>query len=152
GPGKEDRPGWLGAAAAVIACERARVVLGGAPDRVLVPAELLDLDPWPTDKFPADPYGEPGARDRSVTAAGQRAQAVLDGNVTPNGSGFHVALTLGRPDGTVLASADGRGAGLYDAVRSAMAPLVRVDLIPKASGLAPDIAPWARTDNIDDAL
>ena len=150
--GVEEPAGWLGAAAAAIACERARVILGGRPERTLVPAELLDLPASPTDSFPQDPYGPPGARARSVTAAQQRAQAYLDGEVTRTSGGFTVALSLHRADGTTIGSSTGDGPGLYQAVRSAMAPLIRIDGIPRANVLEPQIARWARTENIDDAL
>jgi len=144
--------GWLGAAAAAIVCERARVLLGGHTERALVPAELLDLPRGPSDRFPPDPYGQPGARERTVTAAHQRAQAYVDGEVTWSSVGFTVALVLRRSDGGELGSASGTGPGLYEAVRSAMTGLVGVDRIPKASSLAPEVARWARTADVDDAL
>jgi eukaryotic-like serine/threonine-protein kinase len=150
--GVEAPAGWLGAAAAAVACERARVILGGRVERTLVPAELLDLPRGPAAAFPDDPYGPPGARERSVDAARQRAQAYLDGEVTWSAAGFAVALSLHRADGTEIERADGRGPGLYEAVRSAMIALVGPGLIPKARELAPEIAAWSRTRDVDDAL
>jgi len=150
--GVEAPAGWLGAAAAAIACERARVLLGGRPERTLVPAQLLGLPHEPRDEFPRDPYGLLPVQDQTVAAARHAAQAYLDGEVTWSAAGFTVTLSLHRSDGTQLASTTGQGRGLYEAVRSAMAPLIRSDLLPKASALAPEIARWARTDNVDDAL
>ncbi len=150
--GVEAPAGWLGAAAAAVACERARVILGGRVERTLVPAELLDLPRGPASAFPVDPYGPPGARERSVDAARQRAQAYLDGEVTWSSAGFAVALSLHRADGTEIKRSEGRGSGLYEAVRSAMPALVGPGLIPKARELAPEIAAWSRTRDVDDAL
>ncbi|HEU4734470.1 MAG TPA: protein kinase, partial [Kofleriaceae bacterium] len=150
--GVEEPAGWLGAAAAVIACERGRVILGGLTDRTLVPAELLDLPPGPSETFPPDPYVAPDARDRTRAAARLRAAAYLDGDVTWTHAGFTVALSLHRPDGATIASAAGDGPALYEAVRSAMAPLVGPDRIPRARALEPEVAAWSRTADIDDAL
>src|SRR5262249_11493779 len=40
-PATTESAGWLGAAAAHLACTRAAIVLGGRSERTLVPAELL---------------------------------------------------------------------------------------------------------------
>jgi eukaryotic-like serine/threonine-protein kinase len=143
--GVDEPAGWLGAAAASVACERGRVLLGGRPERTLAPAELLDLPRGPADQFPADPYGARDARDRALAAARQRAQAYLDGEVAVSSAGFAVSLALRRPDGSELAHATGRGRGLAEAVRAAMTPLVRADLLPLAAALDPEVAAWART-------
>jgi hypothetical protein len=135
-----------------MACERARLVLGGRTERTLAPAELLDLPRGPADAFPADPYGAPDARSRTLAAAAHRAQAYLDGEVAHSAAGFEVALSLRRADGVELASGAGRGRGLYEAVRAAMAPLIRVRRIPAAPRLPPEVAAWSRTQRIDDAL
>src|SRR5262249_3203396 len=70
--GVPEPAGWLGAAAAATACERARVILGGRPERTFVPAELLDLPRAPIDSFQADPYGRTDARNITLTAAQSR--------------------------------------------------------------------------------
>jgi eukaryotic-like serine/threonine-protein kinase len=150
--GVDEPAGWLGAAAAATACERARVVLGGRPDRTLAPAELLDLPRGPAEAFPRDPYGQPGARDRTIAAARERAQAYLDGEVTWSTAGFTIALVLRRADTTVVAQAQGRSPALYAAVRAAMAPLIGPDRLPRVTALEPEIAAWARTPHVDDAL
>ena len=55
--GVPEPAGWLGAAAATLACNRAQLIMGGRSERTLVPAELLDLPRAPVDDFPRDPFG-----------------------------------------------------------------------------------------------
>ena len=142
---------WLGAAASSVACERARLILGGT-HAVLPPAELLGLPHGPTDTFPAYPYGAIGAHDRSVEAARQRAQAYLDGDVRMSSGRFAVILTLRTPDGRVVASGTGNERALYAAVREALDGLVGPDGLPRATLLDPSAAAWERTSDIDAAL
>ena len=143
--------GWLGAAAASLVCERARLVLGGAPARTRVPAELLALPRAPTDDFPADPYGAPSARARSLEAALRQTDAHFDGEVTQDAGGFSVKLVLWA--GSVeLARADGRGRALFEAVRQAMQPFVAQGLLPLASELLPDIREFSRARDPEAAL
>src|SRR6185369_9446575 len=73
--GIDEPSGWLGAAAASVFCDRARILLGGSTPRTLVPAELLLLPGHPVDRFPEDPYAAPDARARTVEAARRRATA-----------------------------------------------------------------------------
>ena len=150
--GVKEPAGWLGAAAAAVACERARVLLGGSRERTVVPAELLDLPAEPTDAFPSDPYGQPQAVDASLKAARQRSQAYLDGEVTWTAAGFKVRLAFRAADGSELDRAEGQGAGLYEAVRAAMNPLVDDGWIPRAGKLDPGAAAWLLTERVDDAL
>jgi hypothetical protein len=150
--GATEPAGWLGAAAAAIACERARVVLGGGLDRVLAPAALLELPRGPVDEFPKDPFDQPGARDRTLAAARHGADAYLDGVVRWSADGPAVTLALHRADGTELATATGEGRALYEAVRGAMDGLVAADQLPRAAALDPAIAAWARTSDVDAAL
>ena len=142
--------GWLGAAAAGIACERARVMLGGRPDRVRVPAELLELPGRPVDGFPTDPYSQPGARARALEVA-QRSDAHLDGEVTFGGGLFEVRLEL-RAKGETLARGAGSSRALYAAVRSAMLPLVEAGALRRVATLDPEIAPWSRVKGVEIAL
>jgi hypothetical protein len=134
--GVEEPSGWLGATAATMACERARVLLGGRAARTLEPAELLALPRLPGDSFPVDPYGAAGARERSLTAAGARATATLDGAVRRTHAAFEVDLALHARDGRLLADGHGAG-GLVEAVRAAMAPLVASGAIPRAEAVDP---------------
>ena len=61
--------GWFGATAAEYACRVGTDMLGGRPEPVKVPAELLALPRTPTPDFPTDPFEEPNARGRSLAAA-----------------------------------------------------------------------------------
>src|SRR5262249_54738292 len=135
--GVEEPAGWLGAAAASVFCERARVVLGGDPVRTLVPAELLNLPPQPTDDFPQDPYAALDARARALTAARQHAAAYIDGQVVRESSGFRISISLNRADGTEIDRTTGRGRALYAAAREAMAPWLDKGVLPKAERLDP---------------
>jgi|GEM_PF-551248 len=150
--GVAEPAGWLGGAAAAIACERARILLGGRSERVIAPAALLDLARSPVDAFPRDPFGQLGARERSLAAAQQRAQAYLDGDVRWADQRFLVTLVLRATDGNVIASSSGDGRALYEAVRAATTGLVRDDAIPRAPVLEPGAAAWARTGEVDAAL
>jgi hypothetical protein len=144
--------GWLGAAAATIVCERARLVLGGASERTLVPAKLLELPSEPVDRFPIDPYGLADARVRALESARRRAAAYVDGEVVKEASGFRVSLVLRRPDGGDLGRGLGSGRGLAQAVREAMNPIVGPAWIPRAAALDPAVADFSRAGNIDGAL
>jgi serine/threonine protein kinase len=118
------RDGWLGAAAATVACERTRVLLGGAAKRAVSPPALLDLPLAPIERFPTDPYDDPTVRTRSLAAARTRGLAVLDGTVHRTPDGFAVELTVRDPNGQTLARTAGRDAALFAAVREAMDPLI----------------------------
>lgn len=144
--------GWLGAAAAAILCERARLILGGASGRTLVPAELLDLPREPVNGFPMDPYGQVDARRRSLESARRRAAAYVDGEVVKEAPGFRVSLVLRRPDGGEIGHGAGAGPSLRQAVCEAMEPLVGPALIPKADALDPVVADFSRARNVDGAL
>jgi tetratricopeptide (TPR) repeat protein len=146
--------GWLGAAAGSIACERARVILGGLSSRTRVPAELLDLrgDLAVDD----EPYGSEDARARSLAAA-RRADAYLDGSISRLGSGdlaprLRVMLTLRRPDGTEIRRSSGEGSALYQAVRAAMDGLDAADALPAAPRPDPVIADYSRARDIPTML
>jgi serine/threonine protein kinase len=150
--GGDEPAGWLGAAAAATVCERARPILGGTPARTLVPAELLALPPQPIDNYPVDPYGQPEARARSLAAARRRAAAFVDGSVVRDSAGFRVELVLRRADGAEMARATGAARALYQAVRAAMDPLVRPELIPRAAALDPVVAAWSQARDPEGAL
>lgn len=150
--GVDEPSGWLGAAAAATFCERARVLLGGATARTLVPAELLGLPVELSDNLPEDPYASPDARARSIEEAKRRGVVYADGRVTRETSGFRVEVALLGPNDEGLGRADGRGRALYEAIRDAMAPLVRAGTLPKAPALDPTIAQYTRAPDIDGAL
>jgi hypothetical protein len=146
--------GWLGAAAASLSCERARVLLGGLPSRTQAPAELLDLRR--AMAFDDDPYGSDDARERSLKAARQ-SDAYLDGRVVRSGSAgsaqrFRVSLVLRRPDQREVATGTGEGDALYEAVRGAMDELVRTQALPVASAPDPIVADYARARDVPTLL
>jgi hypothetical protein len=105
--GVEAPTGWLGAAAAAVACRRVRWLLGGSPARTLSPASLLDVPPHPVEGATMDRFGASDARQRELVAAKVRAQAYLDGAVAKLPTGFRVELTLRSNDGTSIAAAGG---------------------------------------------
>lgn len=151
--GVAEPSGWLGAAAANVACRRAAILAGGNLDRVIVPAELLDLPRQPTDDFPRDPYGAAGARDRAVDAARKRAAIWLDGKVEKTTGGFKVALTLrSHDDDDDIESAEGSGHHVYLAVRDAMRHLVAEDALSRAAQVDDDVAKWTGIKDVDLAL
>jgi hypothetical protein len=124
------KSGWLGAAAAQIACERAQIVFGSSM-RTLVPAELSGLKRVPAEGFPFDPYDADEVRKLQIDAAA-KADAWLDGSIENKPGGFHVRLTLKGKDGKELGSGEADGMMVHEAVRGAMAFLFDADLIPNA--------------------
>jgi TolB-like protein len=147
--GVEEPAGWLGAAAADVACRRATAILGGLDERTLVPAMLLDVAPGIDESIPADLYDAPQARTRAVDAAAKRAQAWLDGTVERGNRTFTVSLVLKDKTGQVVGKGSGTGRELHAAVRSAMEPLVATGAIPRAARVDPAVAPWANTHDPD---
>ncbi|MRG93058.1 serine/threonine-protein kinase [Polyangium spumosum] len=143
--------GWLGAAAAATFCERARVLFGGDPGSTLLPAELLGFPGQPSDRSPEDPYAGPEARTRSLDAA-RRAEMHIDGEVLRGASGFEVRIVLKNDAGVERDHAEGRGRGLYEAVREVMDALVTRGSLPRAARLAPEEADVSRAKDVDGAL
>jgi|JI10StandDraft_1071094.scaffolds.fasta_scaffold07750_8 tRNA A-37 threonylcarbamoyl transferase component Bud32 len=136
-----ERDGWLGAAAASLVCERARVILGGQPARTRLPAELLGLPPAPAEDFPVEPFAGVAARQRSLEAA-RRQAAYLDGKVQATAGGFRVELALYGPRGALGAPSQGEGVALIDAVRAAMAPMIATGALPWAAVADPTIGDY----------
>jgi len=145
---EDSSQGWLGAAAAHLACERAVTQLGRLWKHALTPAMLLDLPRQPVDGFPEDPFGATDARARSLDAARARAAAYLDGRVVATDEGFHVSLVLKFGD-RALGRGEGSGEAPWQAVRAAMAPLVGPHAIPKAARNHPNIAAWTGIPDVD---
>jgi tRNA A-37 threonylcarbamoyl transferase component Bud32 len=143
--GVEEPSGWLGAAAASLACVRAQARMGGRSERTLFAAELLDAPRTPVDGFPEDPFGALDQRERVLGAARARAPAYLDGAVTRGKDDFKVDLVLrASADGCEAARGSGHGAILLDAVRGAMAPLEASGAIPSAPDDDPFLREWYR--------
>ncbi|MCC6526467.1 MAG: hypothetical protein IT373_27715, partial [Polyangiaceae bacterium] len=140
--GVEEPAGWLGAAAAHLACNRAAAMLGAAAGRTLVPAELLDLPRAPTASLGPDPYGAPGARERSLAAARSRGAAYLDGAVQVRDDTFTVSLELRSQSDAVLDRASATDRRFLDATLAAVEALGRSGGVPLAAALDPEVARW----------
>ena len=149
--GVPEPPGWLGAGAAEMVCRRAVTLLGGSA-RALVPAELFDLARLPTDKSPTDPFAGEDVRARATAAAKTRALRYLDGEVAREQDGFRVTLVVRSPDDRELGRAKGRGAELFQAVREAMQPLLRPDVLPRAASMDPALAAWTGVSDVEVAM
>ncbi|MBI5532877.1 MAG: serine/threonine protein kinase [Deltaproteobacteria bacterium] len=137
-----EEAGWLGAAAANMACNRATILLGGRFERTLSPASLIDLPRAPGDQFPRDVFNDPSSRERALTAAKARAAAWLDGEVVHEHPKFRVTLVLRKRDGAELARGTGSQMALYQAIRDAMAPIVESGALPAARQFDHELAPW----------
>jgi serine/threonine-protein kinase len=147
--GVEQPAGWLGAAAASIACTRATVRMGGDNERTLLPAELLGLPRAAVDGFPEDAFADPAARDRAIVAAKTRGQTWLDGEVEHTRDEFHVTLVL-RAGDRELARGTGTNEDIVGAIRAAMQPLERQ--IPAAKDGDPFLREWYGATTTDAAV
>jgi hypothetical protein len=140
--------GWLGAAAAHIACERAALISGRLWKHALTPAMLLDLPRQPVDRFPEDPFAAPDARARSVAAARARGTVTLDGFVAAADRGYRVRLTLLHGD-RALARGEGSGEALWQAVRAALPTITRPHALPRSARTHPFYAAWTGLRDVD---
>ncbi len=132
--------GWLGAAAADLACRRARMHLGGGSTRALPPASLLGLPALPSPTFPRDPYADPSQRERARERAITTGRIVIDGQVEPREAGFSVSLSASF-SGEVLA----RGRGEGDLAASTAAAVDALFANPALTTRPPDpeVARWS---------
>ena len=147
--GVDEPSGWLGAAAASLACRRAAILMGGKLDRVQVPAELLDLSRQPSGDLPLDPYAANDARDRSIAVARTRATKWLDGSIARGSDRFRVTLVIRAQDGRELARGDGQGKQMYQAVREAMKPLLAPGAVIRAPAMDAEIAQWSGVRDVE---
>jgi hypothetical protein len=148
---REDLPkptGWLGAAAAALACEHARVRLGGQSERTLLPAELVEGIPRePVDNAPADAYDQPTAAEQSRKSA-TRATATLDGVVKREGTDIVVEVRVRTRDGREIARGEGKGYELFVAVSNAMHGVRSAFGVASPSAFQKE---WLRVDSLDAA-
>ncbi len=149
--GVEAPNGWLGAAAAAMACDRARLTLGGAYGHTLAPAELLDLPREPVESMPVDPYDAPEARATAVRRAREQGDAWLDGAVLLHGDRFQVEL-IARHGEAEIGRASGVGDALYEAVYAALDVLVARGVVPRAARLDPEVEEWIPAAGVAEAL
>ena len=148
--GVADPAGWFGAAAATLACNRVTWILGGRWERRLLPADLLGLASQPMEGFPDDPYAG-NARERSLSAATARADAVLDGKATRSAQGYvvHLRLTVGQRE---AGTAEGRAPLLFDATAQAVDGLVENGAMPRARELDSRVARMLGTSSVKAGL
>ncbi|NUO52911.1 MAG: serine/threonine protein kinase [Polyangiaceae bacterium] len=139
--------GWLGAAAASLACRQIRASSGGREDRAMGPAALLNLPASPAEDFPHDPFSQPGARARAVEAAEASGRLVIDGSIAKLPDGFSVDLVVSR-SGEVLAKGQGSGS-LVVAVDRATAALFANGGIEPATSVDPEISKWTGIESVD---
>jgi serine/threonine protein kinase len=150
--GVEEPSGWLGAAGAFAACERARWLLGGRVERTLVPAELLDFPSLPEDDFPEDPYADPGLLERSVSAARQRGAAWLEGTIRLVELGRLTAqLRVMTEEGQIGEVIEAEGRAPFEAAWNAIDAAVEEDALPRQM-LEPEVAEWWMLADVDWAL
>jgi serine/threonine-protein kinase len=133
--------GWLGAAAASLACRRAAWHLGGDFERVRVPAELLHLPRQPGETFPTDPFVTDAA-SKTIAASAREADARLEGRVKKTATGAVVDLSLVDRAGNELGRAHGEAAFLSDAVALAVDELAARRVLPASPELEPEVAKW----------
>ncbi len=138
---------WLGAAAASLACRRARALLGGDAARALPPAALLELPATPSD-FPLDPYAAADARDRALDAARASGRGVLDGSITRSPDGFTVTLWV--EDAGVISSSAPGGGDFATAVATAVDDLFATGALALAGAPDPATARWRGVESIDE--
>ncbi|MGE5049682.1 MAG: protein kinase domain-containing protein [Deltaproteobacteria bacterium] len=139
---------WLGAAAAATACERTRVILGGAGGRTLSPAELLDLPAHPFDRDDGSALLTAAGRNAALEAARRRGAIVFDGEVGREEGRFRIRLRRDFADGTPFFE----GPSLYEAIRAALDEEEKRGRLTRASLLDPAWAEWSRARDVGGAL
>jgi eukaryotic-like serine/threonine-protein kinase len=144
--------GWFGAAASGLACDRMRILLGGRTDRILVPADLLNLPPKPVDDFPRDPFDDPTARDRAVAVAKAQSDVWLDGIAERKAGGIRVDLVLRSKDGRELGHGSASNTLLYASVRGAIDALRVAGALPGKVETSPFVHEWYGAATVDGAL
>ncbi len=138
--GLERESGWLGAAAANLACMEAQWLMGGDTARILKPAQLLEFPVLPNEQLPPFPYAKPGLRERSIERA-RNADAVIHGLVRVDLDGFEVTLRLDDH------RASGRAKRPWEAVHLAFERLRERGAFAPPPKLDPQVARWLPNDD-----
>ena len=141
----------LGAAAASLACVRAKWYLGGSDERILLPASLLDAPVQPRPDL-EDFYDSPGARARTFEVVKARGLPSLEGTATRKADVWRIDLVVRAPGGGEIARATGVEAPFLElAIRSAVARLWRTaPLAPMV--IDPEVARWTGYPDADTGL
>ncbi len=148
GDGLESPTGWLGAAAAGLACERAQDLLGGASSRALGPADLAGLPRDATDMGSDDPFAAAETSTRVDSAAADKT-ARLVGSLTKEPHDFVVDVIVRTRDGRDLARGSGRAEELAAAVSAAVRGISGVFGDARATTFQKE---WLRVDTREAAL
>jgi hypothetical protein len=130
---------WLGAAAGSALCRHLTMLLGGASQTTLVPAELLALPRTPKDDAGLSPYEDKGSRPRTLDSAKARAGAIIDGEVDASEQEVRLALVLRTKDGTELGRVSQSGPTLAAAAEGAGRPILAALGIPVATVVSPEV-------------
>ncbi|HZX67112.1 MAG TPA: hypothetical protein VFE76_17035 [Myxococcales bacterium] len=138
--------GWLGVAAAATACERVRVLRGGAAGGTLSPAELLHLPARPFDRDDPNPLEAASARASALRSAQDAGASLFDGEVSLAPGRFTVRL---HPDRRGPSFA---GPSLYAAIGAAMDDDEKRGGLRRASSLDPTWAEWSRARDVAGGL
>ncbi|HEY2514494.1 MAG TPA: serine/threonine-protein kinase [Polyangiaceae bacterium] len=141
----------VGAAASSAACLRARWYLGGLPERVQVPAALLDVPVQPSTGL-RDPYEDPAVRTRTLEIARRRGLPTLDGTVSKLGDGWRVELVVRAADGGEVARSPSiEETQVGHAVRTAMTRLWQTPPLA-IEPLDPEVARWTALPDVEAGL
>ena len=106
-----DEP-WLGAAAAILACERLALVHGGLDAVAIGPPELAGASRELRSDLPVL-YESADERDGAVRAA-KRADTWLDGSLERQPSGYMARITVRTPDGAELSRGEGESMEMFE--------------------------------------
>ncbi len=149
--GLSDVAPTLGAAAASLACARAKWYLGGSGEKVLAPAALLDAPVEPRPNLWGF-YDAPGVEARTLDVAKRRGFPTLGGTVSRGRDSWRVNLDLHTGDGREIARIAGVEAPYLEvAVKNAVAQLwQKAPLVPAA--LDSDVARWTAFPDIQAGL
>jgi len=140
---------WLGAAAATLACERIQIARGGWDAATRTPAELAGVPREVTPGTTSGVFDAPGSRDKAIATAGRSRW--VDGKVEKQAEVYVVTAVLRGPGGAELARGEGRELEMFEALRSAMMPILRTLPSPTPEERA-DLREWLDVDSVEDAL
>ncbi len=138
--------GFLGAAAATLACDRIRVRLGGRPESALPPAALVANARHAAGSAV---FEEKDAAAMQRVSANARVDAVLEGELD-QGKDFQITLRLVDKIGNEIGKGNGAHVSLVGAVRMASDMLTdEAGLTPRAGdAYLPNAMPGASIDAI----
>ncbi|MFO0567324.1 MAG: serine/threonine-protein kinase [Polyangiaceae bacterium] len=134
--------GWLGGAAANLACRRAVWMLGGRQERVLYPAALIGLESESAEATASDPWARDDVRASALGLARRRTSQRLVGRVVQRNDHYEVTLAIERATGEVSSETHGESPQLHLAVRAAMEGLEAGRVYPVAGSVDPEVSRW----------